>query len=143
MACPPAPFRVCIILLRHYSLMVRIHLLAGGSSLSRQSAGSVFVSGSNPNSDYNVAPGVTYKTEYRTERFYPSYYNERRPEPTGLLKQLSYGGPSFNVSLSADDLSNDVNNIKDATVIIVRTGFSTHAMVNLITFPFFSCIDGH
>ncbi|KAF8070115.1 glyoxal oxidase [Lyophyllum atratum] len=90
--------------------------------------GSVFVSGSNPNSDYNVGDDVPYKTEYRTERFYPSYYNERRPQPVGLLRQLSYGGPSFDVTLDSDDLFGDVENVKNAKVVIIRTGFSTHSM---------------
>jgi len=90
--------------------------------------GSVLVSGSNPNADFNVANDVMYPTEYRVERFYPSYYNNRRPQPEGLLQQLSYGGPYFNVSLSSDDLFGDVQNVQNATVVIVRTGFSTHAM---------------
>jgi hypothetical protein len=91
----------------------------------------VFVSGSNPNADYNVGPGVTYPTEYRVEIFYPSYYNQRRPQPVGLLKQLSYGGPYFNVSLSADDLFGNVNNIQNASVVVIRPGFSTHSMVSV------------
>ncbi|KAG6855699.1 hypothetical protein H0H87_011890 [Tephrocybe sp. NHM501043] len=90
--------------------------------------GSVFVSGSNPNSDYNVGPTIKYPTEYRTERFYPSYYNERRPQPAGILAQLSYGGSSFTVSLDSEDLFGDVNNVKDATVVVIRPGFSTHSM---------------
>ncbi|KAG6810066.1 hypothetical protein H0H92_013500 [Tricholoma furcatifolium] len=89
---------------------------------------SVLVSGSNPNSDYNVGPDIKYPTEYRTERFYPSYYSSRRPQPVGILSQLSYGGPSFNISLDADDLFGDVNNVKNATVIVIRPGYSTHAM---------------
>jgi hypothetical protein len=97
--------------------------------------GSVLVSGSNPNADYNVGAGVTYPTEYRVERFYPSYYNNRRPQPQGLPSQLSYGGPSFNVSLSADDLFGNVESVYNTTVIIIRTGFSTHAMV--IRYSFF------
>jgi hypothetical protein len=64
------------------------------------------------------------------EKFYPSYFNERRPEPQGLLQQLSYGGPLFNVTLSKDDLFGNVNNIKNTTVIVMRTGFSTHTMVS-------------
>jgi hypothetical protein len=88
--------------------------------------GSVFVSGSNPNPDYNIS--VEYPTEYRVERFYPSYFNERRPEPQGILAQFSYGGPSFNVTLTNDDLFGDVNNTVNATVVILRTGFSTHTM---------------
>ncbi|KAF5385893.1 hypothetical protein D9615_002586 [Tricholomella constricta] len=90
--------------------------------------GSVFVSGSNPNSDYNVGPTVEYPTEYRTERFYPPYYNKRRPQPVGLLRQLSYGGPSFDVTLDADDLFGDIENVKKASIVIIRPGFSTHSM---------------
>ena len=91
--------------------------------------GSVLVSGSNPNPDYTVGPGVEYPTEYRTEVFYPSYYNQRRPQPQGLLAQYSYGGPSFTVSLSSADLFGDVDNVKTAYVVIIRTGFASHAMV--------------
>ncbi|KAF7321783.1 hypothetical protein MKEN_00700100 [Mycena kentingensis (nom. inval.)] len=90
--------------------------------------GSVLVSGSNPNADYNVGKGIKFPTEYRTERFYPSYYNERRPQPAGLLSQLSYGGDPFNVQLSSDDLGGDVENVQNASVVVIRTGFATHAM---------------
>ncbi|KAH7913258.1 glyoxal oxidase [Hygrophoropsis aurantiaca] len=88
--------------------------------------GSVFVSGSNPNSDVNIT--TTYPTEYRIERFYPSYYNQRRPEPQGLPHQVTYGGPYFNVSLTVADLFGNVNNIQSAKVRLMRTGFSTHVM---------------
>lgn len=91
--------------------------------------GSVLVSGSNPHADYTV-DNVKYKTEYRVEYFYPSYYNSRRPQPQGLVEQLSYGGPYFNVTLAKEDLAGDVNNVKEATVILLRTGFSTHTMVS-------------
>jgi hypothetical protein len=87
------------------------------------------VSGSNPNPDYTVGPKVEYPTEYRTELFYPSYFNERRPQPQGILAQLSYGGPYFNISLDSTDLSGDVNNANLTKVVIIRPGFSTHAMV--------------
>jgi hypothetical protein len=90
--------------------------------------GSVLVSGSNPNPDYTVGPNVEYPTEYRTELFYPSYYNQRRPQPQGLLAQYSYGGPNFVVSLSSADLFGNVENVKTAKVVIIRTGFATHAM---------------
>ncbi|KAG9074419.1 hypothetical protein FS749_014022, partial [Ceratobasidium sp. UAMH 11750] len=90
--------------------------------------GSVFVTGSNPNADYNVGSGVKYPTEYRVERFYPSYYSQRRPEPNGLLSQLGYGGNYFNVTLSKDDLFGNVSMIATAKVVIIRAGFSTHAM---------------
>lgn len=87
------------------------------------------VSGSNPNPDYTVGPGVKYPTEYRTELFYPLYFNQRRPQPQGLPAQYSYGGPSFTVSLTSDDLFGDIQNVKTTKVVIIRTGFATHAMV--------------
>jgi len=96
------------------------------SSATLMPDGSVLVSGSNPNSDYNIT--APYPTEYRVETFYPSYYNERRPEPQGLVRQLSYGGSYFNVSLTSEDLFGDVRNIQSATVVVIRTGFSTHTM---------------
>lgn len=86
------------------------------------------MAGSNPNSDYNV--GVPYPTEYRVEKFYPSYYNERRPQPLGLLTQLGYGGDPFDVVLTSDDLFGDIRNVQNASVVIIRTGYSTHAMVS-------------
>ncbi|KAG1751354.1 glyoxal oxidase, partial [Suillus paluster] len=88
--------------------------------------GSVLVAGSNPNSDVNTT--APYPTEYRMERFYPSYYNQRRPEPQGLPNQLSYGGSYFNVTLTLADLFGNVDSIQTAKVIVMRTGFSTHTM---------------
>lgn len=98
------------------------------SSAILLSDGSVMISGSNPNSDYNVGPKIRYPTEYRTELFYPSYYNERRPEPKGLISQFSYGGPAFDVQLDSDDLFGNVSNVQNTQVVILRTGFSTHAL---------------
>ncbi|KAF8348212.1 glyoxal oxidase [Amanita rubescens] len=82
--------------------------------------GSVLVSGSNPNADYNVGQGITYPTEYRTERFYPS--------PLGFPSQLTYGGSSFDITLASDDLFGNAQNLNSATVVVIRPGFSTHAM---------------
>lgn len=90
--------------------------------------GSVFVSGSNPNSDINMT--TTYPTEYRIEQFYPSYYNQRRPEIQNPPSQLGYGGPYFEISLSVADLfGNKTTNIQTAKVVVLRSGFSTHTMV--------------
>ncbi|TFK27224.1 copper radical oxidase [Coprinopsis marcescibilis] len=86
--------------------------------------GSVMVSGSNPNPD--VVFEGPYPTEYRTELWYPTWYNERRPQPRGLLAQLSYGGPSFDITLDSEDLSGNVENVKSVKVTLVRPGFSTH-----------------
>jgi hypothetical protein len=103
--------------------------------------GSVMVSGSNPNPDYTPpAPDVLYPTEYRTELWYPSWYNDRRPEPQGLLSSYSYGGPSFDVTLDAEDLFGDVENIKTAFVSIIRPGFSTHNMVSALI-PLFTPVS--
>ncbi|KAI0745030.1 DUF1929-domain-containing protein [Earliella scabrosa] len=89
--------------------------------------GAVLVSGSNPHADYAV-DNVKFPSEYRVEYFYPEYYNERRPEPEGILSALSYGGPYFNVTLTQDDLKGDSNNLQKTKVIVIRTGFSTHTM---------------
>ena len=92
----------------------------------------MLISGSNPNPDYTVGPDVRFPTEYRVEKFYPSYFNERRPQPRGLLTQLSYGGAAFDVTLSSEDLFGDVNNVKTAKVVVIRPGFSTHTMVSAV-----------
>jgi hypothetical protein len=88
--------------------------------------GSVFVSGSNPNADYNVK--TKFPTEYAVERFYPWYYSMRRPEPVGLMDRLSYGGPGYDVSLSLEDLGGNLTKIQTAKAVVVRTGFSTHTI---------------
>ena len=111
------------------SLMVSIRCVPAWADISLTwCAGSVMVSGSNPNPDYTVGPNVKYPTEYRTELFFPSYYNQRRPQPRGLLAKYSYGGPPFDISLDAKDLFNDISNVDSAKVVIIRTGFSTHSM---------------
>ncbi|RXW13336.1 hypothetical protein EST38_g12519 [Candolleomyces aberdarensis] len=89
-------------------------------------AGSVMVSGSNPNADYTT--GVKFSTEYRTELFYPSYFSKRRPEPKALPVKLTYGGAAFDVQLSSDDLFGNIDNINKTTAVVIRPGFSTHSM---------------
>lgn len=68
-----------------------------------------------------------YYTEYRVERFYPDYYSSPRPQPTGLPTSVSYGGQYFDVTLSKADLGGK-NAIEETKVVLVRPGFSTHAM---------------
>ncbi|KAK1749675.1 glyoxal oxidase [Echria macrotheca] len=92
------------------------------------SDGSIFVSGSNPNSDV-IPLEDRYGTEYRVERFYPPYFDgSRRPQPTGLPDSLSYGGDPFTIELSKDDLFGDTKNIDTIMVTYVRPGYSTHAI---------------
>ncbi|GAA5822519.1 hypothetical protein JCM5353_005467 [Sporobolomyces roseus] len=92
--------------------------------------GSVFVAGSNPNvdviNDQNNASYV-FHTEYRVERFYPSYYDARRPQPAGLPFSISYGGEPFDLFLPSDNLV-DVDLSSDISISLIRTGFSTHVM---------------
>ncbi|QRW26896.1 glyoxal oxidase [Rhizoctonia solani] len=91
--------------------------------------GSVFVTGSNPNADYNVGSNIKYPTESVSRgTLLPSYYSQRRPQPNGLLSELGYGGNYFNVTLSKDDLFGNVSMIATAKVVLIRPGFSTHAM---------------
>ncbi|CEL60581.1 Galactose oxidase OS=Gibberella zeae (strain PH-1 / ATCC MYA-4620 / FGSC 9075 / NRRL 31084) GN=GAOA PE=3 SV=1 [Rhizoctonia solani AG-1 IB] len=88
--------------------------------------GSVFISGSNPNADYIT--NTKYPTEYAVERFYPWYYDMRRPEPVGLMDRLNYGGPGYDVTLSLEDLGGNLTKIQDTKAVVVRTGFSTHSI---------------
>ena len=106
------------------------------SSATLLADGSIMNAGSNPNADYIPYTGYvddtgttyTYNTEYRVEMFYPDYYDQPRPAPTGLPTNLTYGGPYFNISLSATDLANSISNINTVKVVVMRTGYSTHAM---------------
>lgn len=88
--------------------------------------GSVFIAGSNPHPDYS--PNAIFPTEYRAERFYPWYYNKRRPQPAGVPLSLGYGGQYFDLELTAEDLFNNVGNANAIKVVLIRTGFSTHAI---------------
>lgn len=91
--------------------------------------GSVFISGSNPNADViTMANNASYpyKTEYRTEIFYPSYFDAARPVPTGIPNSITYGGAAFNLTLPASSLNN--TDLRSVTVALIRTGFSTHGM---------------
>lgn len=66
------------------------------------------------------------QTEYRAEIFYPDYYTSPRPAPTGLPTSLSYGGASFNLSLPSASVTG--HNLSSVTVVVARTGFSTHGI---------------
>lgn len=87
---------------------------------------SVMIAGSNPNVDYNAS--TIYATEYRAEKFYPWYFAHTQPKPTGVPTKLSYGGPSFDVSFGSDSYSGNANDAAaNSTVVVIRTGFTTHA----------------
>jgi hypothetical protein len=88
--------------------------------------GSIFVTGSNPHPDYNAT--AFFPTEYRVERFYPWYYNQRRPEPAGIPSSLTYGGQYFDLTLDSDDLFGNISNANEVKVQLIKTGFSTHAI---------------
>lgn len=92
--------------------------------------GSVLIAGSNPNVDVNITAQVTYPTEYRAEVFFPPYFkSEMRPQPEGLPTTLSYGGPSFDISVPSWSYSGSSNDAADNTIIAVtRGGYTTHAM---------------
>lgn len=83
--------------------------------------GSIMISGSNPNADYQTRQ---WGTKYSVERWYPSWYNEVRPGNDALPSTLSYGGSYFNVTLNSTDLTT----VQSAKVSVLRTGFSTHAI---------------
>ena len=89
--------------------------------------GSVFIAGSNPEGEYR--PNATFPTEYRAEVFYPPYWNQTRPVFQGVPQSLTYGGQPFDIKIDATSYSGDSNAAaQSATAVIIRPGFSTHAM---------------
>ncbi|GAA5927266.1 hypothetical protein JCM3775_002499 [Rhodotorula graminis] len=92
--------------------------------------GSIWVGGSNPNVDV-ITPennaSYPFKTEFRVERFFPSYFDAPRPEPTGLPSTITYGGAPFDLDLPASSLG-DANLDSDISIMLMRFGFSTHVM---------------
>ncbi|KDN48672.1 hypothetical protein RSAG8_02659, partial [Rhizoctonia solani AG-8 WAC10335] len=91
--------------------------------------GSVLVAGSNPNVDVNLT--TPFPTTYTAERFYPPYFANisSRPVPEDLPDTLSYGGAAFQVYLPIGTFVGDPNEAaSSARVVLVRPGFSTHAM---------------
>lgn len=83
--------------------------------------GSLLISGSNPNADVT---NTKWGTSYSVERWYPSWYNEARPGNSDLPNILSYGGDSFNITLNTTEQAS----VESAKVVIIRGGFSTHAV---------------
>lgn len=90
--------------------------------------GSVLIAGSNPNVDVNTT--TVFPTTYKAEIWYPPYYAAaQRPVPTGMPKTISYGGPSFDLTVPASSYSGSANDAADnTTVVLMRQGFTTHAM---------------
>lgn len=89
---------------------------------------SVLIAGSNPNVDVNLK--AHFPTTYDAEIFYPAYFSSKtRPAPTGMPSTLSYGGPSFDLTIPASSYSGSANEAAgNTTVVIHRGGFTTHAM---------------
>ena len=90
--------------------------------------GSVMVAGSNPNVDVNVS--TVYPTTYVAEYFYPSYFSaSTRPVPQNIPQTLSYGGDYFDITIPSSSYSGSANDAAgNATVWLIRQGFSTHSM---------------
>ena len=84
--------------------------------------GSLLVSGSNPNADVSF---VQWGTSYVVEKWYPLWYNEVRPQPSGFPSSLSYGGSAWNLTYTPASSDSNPANTK---ITVVRTGFSTHAI---------------
>ncbi|KAF8634046.1 hypothetical protein AX17_004310 [Amanita inopinata Kibby_2008] len=90
--------------------------------------GSVLIAGSNPNVDVNLT--AIFPTTYKAEIFYPPYFKATtRPVVTGAPNSISYGGQSFDLTISASSYSGSANDAADATTVVLqRGGFTTHAM---------------
>ena len=89
---------------------------------------SVMIAGSNPNVDVNLT--TIFPTQYKAEIFYPPYFSAPvRPKPVGVPNTLSYGGPSFDITVPASSYSGSANDAADnTTVVVMRSGFTTHGM---------------
>ncbi|KZT37495.1 glyoxal oxidase [Sistotremastrum suecicum HHB10207 ss-3] len=89
---------------------------------------SVIIAGSNPNVDVNLT--TFFPTTYTAERFYPPYFSATtRPVPQGVPAKLSYGGAPFDIQLDPSSYTGDGNDAAgNTTVVIIRPGFTTHAM---------------
>lgn len=86
---------------------------------------SVMIAGSNPNVDYNGS--AVFSTEFRAEKFYPWYFGETRPQPSGVPKKLSYGGDPFDITFGPESYSGKANDAAaNSTVVVIRGGFTTH-----------------
>ncbi|WRT63285.1 uncharacterized protein IL334_000189 [Kwoniella shivajii] len=83
---------------------------------------SVLISGSNPNKDVTFDQ---WSTSYEVEQWYPLWYNEERPVASSFPTSLSYGGDAWNLTYTPSDSSSDPSKAK---VVVIRTGFSTHAI---------------
>ncbi|SCV67311.1 BQ2448_5957 [Microbotryum intermedium] len=100
------------------------------STASLLADGSVVVAGSNPNGDVVTEENNStylFKTEYRAEKYYPSYFDKVRPKASVIPTSLSYGGDLFQFDLPPSTFTNDAEP-DSIRVVLVRTGFSTHAM---------------
>lgn len=97
--------------------------------------GAILVGGSNPHMDVALNMPTTingytaYNTEYRLEKWYPDYYFENRPQPSGLPSSIMYGGNTWQFTMDSGFMGSSANAKAKATkVMVIRPGFSTHAM---------------
>ncbi|WWD18903.1 hypothetical protein CI109_103359 [Kwoniella shandongensis] len=83
--------------------------------------GSIFLAGSNPNKDFT---NDQWRSRTDAERWYPWYYNEQRPTYSGAPANLSYGGASFDLTMTGTDEAT----VQNTKVVVIRGGFNTHAI---------------
>lgn len=100
--------------------------------------GSVITAGSNPYADFQTNGSMInaganssdteaeWWSETRLEAFYPDYYDKTRPSSFDV-DSISYGGDAMEFDLSADELE-DVDSAEDIMAVLIRPGFSTHAI---------------
>lgn len=119
------PRRLCCLMVQSWSLeATQMRIVSWRITIHPSS--SLYCGFPDVNATMYPGQGYKYYTEYRVEIFYPDYYDNRRPAPTGTPTAISYGGNSFDVSLSKDDLFGEPMNILNTKAVLIRTGFSTH-----------------
>ncbi|WVQ82067.1 hypothetical protein IAT38_004195 [Cryptococcus sp. DSM 104549] len=82
---------------------------------------SILIAGSNPNKDFTTDQ---WRSRTDSERWFPWFYEETRPTYEGAPANLTYGGDSFNITLSGTDEAT----AKNTKVVLIRGGFNTHAI---------------
>lgn len=98
------------------------------SSATLLADGSVLIAGSNPNPD-RTPTTIRYGTEYTVEIWYPDWFDAPRPSRDQLPFNYQYAAGAFSIDLrQALGAAQQSTVITSATVRLIRTGFSTHAV---------------
>lgn len=63
----------------------------------------------------------SFRTEYRSEIWYPDYFDSARPDVAGIPSSISYGGDAFDLEVSGVTLG--AAELGSIQIRLIRTGF--------------------